>query len=170
MTVWVALLQAVNVGGTGKLPMQDLKYMCEKAGFRAVRTYIASGNVVFESKKAQAQVKVALEGSLRSYAGKPVAVLVRKAAELVEVLARNPFLQAPRNLTVVIFLDNSPAEDALETLVGQKGEKVVLGTRDLRPLSRRNRKVQAENSRRRRWNGAQHEHSGEAFVEMASKA
>ena len=44
----VVLLRAVNVGGTGKLPMSDLKRLCEKAGFRNARTYIASGNVVAE--------------------------------------------------------------------------------------------------------------------------
>ena len=48
MPVFIALLRAVNVGGTGKLPMGDLKRLCEKAGFRNVRTYIASGNVVAE--------------------------------------------------------------------------------------------------------------------------
>ena len=48
MPVFVVLLRAVNVGGTGKLPMGDLKRLCEKAGFRNVRTYIASGNVVAE--------------------------------------------------------------------------------------------------------------------------
>ncbi|MET0755288.1 MAG: DUF1697 domain-containing protein, partial [Pseudoxanthomonas sp.] len=42
----VALLRAVNVGGTGKLPMADLRALCEAAGFKEVRTYIASGNVV----------------------------------------------------------------------------------------------------------------------------
>jgi len=44
MGSWIALLRAVNVGGTGKLPMGELKTMCEELGFAAVRTYIASGN------------------------------------------------------------------------------------------------------------------------------
>ena len=48
MPVFIALLRAINVGGTGKLPMSDLRSLCEKAGFRNVRTYIASGNVVAE--------------------------------------------------------------------------------------------------------------------------
>lgn len=43
MTTYIALLRAVNVGGTGKLPMQDLKTLCEQQGFAKVRTYIASG-------------------------------------------------------------------------------------------------------------------------------
>ena len=59
---YVALLRAVNVGGTGKLPMAELKAMCEDAGFDAVRTYIASGNVVFASPHAEAAVRQAEVG------------------------------------------------------------------------------------------------------------
>ena len=61
MAAFIALLRAVNVGGTGKLPMSDLKAMCEASGFSGVRTYIASGNVVFTSGKSEAAVKKALE-------------------------------------------------------------------------------------------------------------
>ena len=57
MTTYIALLRAVNVGGTGKLPMADLKAMCLDAGFTEVRTFIASGNVVFSSKTSAAKVK-----------------------------------------------------------------------------------------------------------------
>ena len=77
LTTHVALLRAVNVGGTGKLPMSDLKDICEELGFGAVRTYIASGNVVFTSRKPEAAVKAALEKRLEAHAGKPVGVLVR---------------------------------------------------------------------------------------------
>lgn len=59
MTTYVALLRAVNVGGTGKLPMKYLKELCEKQGFAKVRTYIASGNVIFESAKRESAVKAA---------------------------------------------------------------------------------------------------------------
>ena len=79
MTSFVALLRAVNVGGTGKLPMSDLKAICEELGFGTVRTYIASGNVVFTSRKSEAAVKAELEKRLAAYAGKPVGVLVRSA-------------------------------------------------------------------------------------------
>jgi uncharacterized protein (DUF1697 family) len=123
MTVFVALLRAVNVGGTGKLPMADLKQMCERAGFKAVRTYIASGNVVLESGRTEAAVKASLEATLRSYAGKSVGVLVRTAGELAEVLAGDPFPKAPRNRTVVIFLDKAPPKDALKTVPGRRMRK-----------------------------------------------
>src|SRR5207244_5539869 len=80
MAAFIALLRAVNVGGTGKLPMSELKAMCEELGFGSVRTYIASGNVVFTSRKSEAAIKAALEKRLEAYAGKPVGVLVRSAA------------------------------------------------------------------------------------------
>ena len=131
MTAFVALLRAVNVGGTGKLPMSDLTRICEAAGFTAVRTYIASGNVVFKSAATESEVKAVLENALRAYAGKPVGVLVRTASEIAEVLARNPFPKAPGNRAIAIFLDEPPPPDTLKSLTGQKDEKVRLGKREI---------------------------------------
>jgi uncharacterized protein (DUF1697 family) len=131
MTGYVALLRAVNVGGTGKLPMTDLKAICEQAGFETVRTYIASGNVVFESSRTEAQVKAALEKALQAYAGKPVGVCVRTAAEIAAVRDDDPFPEAPRNRTVAIFLDHPPPPDALDHAVGRKDEQMALGLREI---------------------------------------
>ena len=131
MASFVALLRAVNVGGTGKLPMSALKAICEELGFGAVRTYIASGNVVFESRKSEAAVKTALEKRLAAYAGKPVGVLVRTAAEMAQVLTDNPFPKAAPNRTVAIFLDQPPPSDALSHAVGLKDEKMQLGQREI---------------------------------------
>ena len=91
MTSFVALLRAVNVGGTGKLPMEDLRSLCADAGFTKVQTYIASGNVVFTCRKSETQVKAVLEASLADYAGKKIGVFVRTAAEMADVSANNPF-------------------------------------------------------------------------------
>jgi uncharacterized protein (DUF1697 family) len=131
MSAYVALLRAVNVGGTGKLPMGDLRALCEKAGFGNVRTYIASGNVVFDSVETEARVKATLEAALTIYAGKPVDVLVRTASELAEVLASNPFPDALPNRTVAIFLDGPPMGDALERINGKDGEEIRLGKREI---------------------------------------
>src|ERR1700730_1701483 len=90
-TKYVALLRAVNVGGTGKLPMTELVSLCESSGFVNARTYIASGNVVFESKLAEAAVKAKLQKCLASYAGKPVDIMVRTGPEMAAILAKNPF-------------------------------------------------------------------------------
>ena len=131
MPVFIALLRAVNAGGTGKLPMRDLKILCEKLGFADVCTYIASGNVIFESGKSEAQVKAALEARLKAYAGKPVGVAVRTARQLKTILAANPFPKAPPNRTVAIFLDARPPRKALGEVTGLKDEEVQLGTREI---------------------------------------
>ena len=129
--MFVVLLRAVNVGGTGKLPMSDLKRLCEKAGFQNVRTYIASGNVVAERDGSEADAKAALEAELRAYAGKPVGVSVRTAAEMAEVVADNPFSGRAANLTAAIFLDRAPPPEALKAIKGQANEEVRLGAREI---------------------------------------
>ena len=131
MGSFVALLRAVNVGGTGKLPMSDLKAMCEELGFESVRTFIASGNVVFTSRKSEAAIKAALEKQLAVYAGKPVGVLVRSADEMAQVLSDNPFPKAAPNRTMALFLDRAPPSDTLAGIRGQRDEQVRLGRREI---------------------------------------
>jgi uncharacterized protein (DUF1697 family) len=131
MSHFIALLRAVNVGGTGKLPMSDLKALCEKAGMLEVRTYIASGNVIFKSNQTEAQVKKTLEAALHKYAGKPVGIMVRTAAEMADILARNPFQKCAPNRTVAIFLDEAPPKTALSEITGKKDEEIKLGKREI---------------------------------------
>jgi uncharacterized protein (DUF1697 family) len=131
MTEYIALLRAVNVGGTGKLPMADLKSICEDSGFACVETYIASGNVVFESRAAASKVKSELEARLLEYAGKPIGVVVRTAAEMRAVLKANPFPDGEAKYTYAIFLDRSPPHDALDRVTGRSDEKMSLGDREI---------------------------------------
>ena len=131
MTAFVALLRAVNVGGTGKLSMADLKAFCEDVGLARVRTYIASGNVVFDSRRSETKVKALLEARLQAHAGKPVGVLVRTAAEMAAVRDANPFADRPGNRTVAIFLDAAPPADAIERAVGRGDEEIALGLREI---------------------------------------
>ena len=131
MAAFIALLRAVNVGGTGKLPMTELKAMCESLGFTGVRIYIVSGNVVFVSCKSESVVKKVLEAALESYAGKPVGVMVRSAAEMAQVLADNPFPKMAPNRTVAVFLDSKPPTDTLKAVKGRKDEEIKLGRREI---------------------------------------
>ena len=128
---YVALLRAVNVGGTGKLPMTELKAMCEKAGFASVRTFIASGNVVFEADASPDDLKARLEAELRGYAGKPVGVAIRTAAEMQSILAENPFAEHAAARTLVVFLDAAPPPDALAQARGALSEEMRLGAREI---------------------------------------
>jgi len=128
---FIALLRAVNVGGTGKLPMSELKAMCEELGLEKVRTYIASGNVVFTNRKSEAAIKTALEQRLEAHAGKVVGVLVRSAREMTEVAANNPFPKAAPNRTMALFLDRAPPADTLSAVRGQNDEEIALGRREI---------------------------------------
>jgi uncharacterized protein (DUF1697 family) len=130
MTVYVAPLRAVNVGGSGKLPMADLKSMCTDLGFTRVETYIASGNVVFASNASVAKVKSELESRLLDYAGKRIGILVRTAAEMQAVFDANPFPDTPPNYTYAIFLD-APPPRCLKAAAGVGDEEMRLGVREI---------------------------------------
>lgn len=131
MTTWIALLRAVNVGGTGKLPMADLRALCADAGFADVRTYIASGNVVLRSALDEAGVKRTLESALAARMGKPVGVLVRDAAEMAAIAATVPFPDVAPNRTVVVFLDAPVTGDPLTGVRHLAEERVVALGREL---------------------------------------
>jgi uncharacterized protein (DUF1697 family) len=131
MAVFVALLRAINVGGTGKLAMKDLTALCAGAGFRDVRTYIQSGNVVFASGLAERRVKARLEKALLAKMGKPVAVMLRSGPQLESVLDRNPFPKVAPNRVLVLFLDEAPPRNALDGLVIPGREEVKLDGREV---------------------------------------
>lgn len=128
----IALLRAVNVGGTGKLPMAKLKAMAEELGFKDARTYIASGNLLFDADGlSEAAIKAKLEERLAEYADKPVGVMVRSAAEIAKVVKDNPFAKEPGNRVVAMFLDEAPPESALTDHKNLADERIALGRREI---------------------------------------
>lgn len=131
MNHYVALLRAVNVGGTGKLPMAELRAMCERLGWQSVRTYIASGNVVFASSDSAGHCQAQLQQALEDYAGKPVGVMIRDAAEMAQVLADNPFPEAPGNRVLATFLNDAPPADLLDGVRNLNGERISAGKREI---------------------------------------
>ncbi|HEY0796648.1 MAG TPA: DUF1697 domain-containing protein, partial [Acidisarcina sp.] len=103
----------------------------EQLGFTNVRTYIASGNVVFQSKLPEAKVKAALKKRMATYAGKPVDVLIRTASELAAIVKANPFPERAPNATVAIFLDSPPPADTIKLATGLHDEEIRLGKREI---------------------------------------
>ena len=91
MPTYVILLRAVNVGGTGKLPMADFKRVLTKLGFENVETYIQSGNAVVDAKGSAANVAKAVEAGLEKLTGAPVGVVVRTHEELDRLIRQNPY-------------------------------------------------------------------------------
>jgi uncharacterized protein (DUF1697 family) len=131
MTAYAALLRAVNVGGTGKLPMADLRAMGDACGFANVRTFIASGNLLFESDLDEASVGAAIEAQLAEYAGKRVPVLVRTADEMHAIIAGNPFRDAHQSRHLVYFYHTSPPASLIDGCRDLNGERLALGAREL---------------------------------------
>ena len=96
MSTYVALLRAVNVGGT-KLPMADLRTLLEGLGLTNVRTYLQSGNAVFDAVEAAGtptELANAIAMRIERDVGPRVGVLVLRAAALEAVVAADPFLTA----------------------------------------------------------------------------
>ena len=127
---YAALLRGINVGGV-KLVMTDLARLCEREGFACVKTYIASGNVVFTSTKKETSVRDALEGALARHMHKSIPVLVRSAAELEGTVAANPFPGIAGNRLLVFFLPDPPPKNVLTGVVSPDGEELAVRGREL---------------------------------------
>jgi uncharacterized protein (DUF1697 family) len=115
----VALLRGINVGGQHRVPMADLRDAFAAAGAREVRTYIQSGNVIFQAGAATA-ARIAAAGTtaLAQRLGFELPVITRSRVELAAVAAGNPFLLAgadPERLHVV-FLATAPTAAAVAGL------------------------------------------------------
>lgn len=115
----VALLRGINVGGKNKLPMADLTRIFDAVGCAAVRTYIQSGNVVFEApEEGLADLAGAISARISADFGLAVPVVMRTADDLAVVASTNPFLQASVDIEAlhVGFLSGSPSGDRLSSL------------------------------------------------------
>ncbi|MGH8876259.1 MAG: aminopeptidase N [Stackebrandtia sp.] len=113
MTSWVALLRGINVGGHKKLPMAELRALFAELGYPGARTFIQSGNVVFDADTDAETLRASIEAGIAGTFGFEVPVLVRDKARLEAVLAANPF--AGRDLEpsklAVVFL-SAPLTEA----------------------------------------------------------
>lgn len=131
MSIFIALLRAINVGGTGKLPMKELKAACEKAGLLKVETYIASGNLVFEHDGSAEQAQSTVATILREqFDLTKNHTIIRTPEQLAAAIAANPFPEAaslrPAGL-MLMFLEATPPSGAAEALAGWAGpEKLHL--------------------------------------------
>jgi uncharacterized protein (DUF1697 family) len=132
MSVQIALLRAVNVGGRGKLPMADLRKLAERIGLTEVRTLIQSGNLVFDAgKRSPAASEALLEKACAAEFGLKTDIYVRTPAEFDAIIAGNPFAReakaAPAFLHV-LFMREAPGAAAYKALLAAiKGHGTVKG-------------------------------------------
>jgi uncharacterized protein (DUF1697 family) len=119
MTTFVALLRGINVGKHRRVAMADVRSATIEAGYEDVTSYLQSGNLILESRgHTSAAVGSALERKFRSALQLDIDVIVRSAAELAKVVAKNPLFDAkldPKFLHVA-FLKQKPSAAAARTL------------------------------------------------------
>jgi len=118
MPVLIALLRGVNVGGN-ILKMDRLRELCAALGAKNTRTYVQSGNIVFEAAGSPSSWEAKLEKKLTGESRLPVSVIVRTSTEMSKVLARNPFVKEKGIDTKrlgVTFLREAPSKPALAAL------------------------------------------------------
>ena len=118
------------MGGT-TLRMADLKAIAEELGLESVRTFIASGNLLFSSGKSDRAIKSALEGAVGKHMSRSVGVMVRTSDEMAAVASANPFADEPGNKVVAIFLDEAPPKGSITQARNVADERLALGRREI---------------------------------------
>jgi uncharacterized protein (DUF1697 family) len=118
MTTWLALLRGINVLGNNKVPMKALASALEGAGFKTVRTYIQSGNVLFNASGNARAIASRIEQLVERNFGCAPTVLVISRAELAAAIRANPFQGAHENhkLLHLYFLAARPKSPDIESL------------------------------------------------------
>ena len=134
MNTYISMLRGINVSGQKRILMADLKTLYESLGLTRVRTYVQSGNVLFDSPLADPAEAIAqIETAIQRTFGFEVPVLVRTAADLGRVIAINPFLPLHCNDTAhlyVHFLSAEPEPERVARLVipaNETGQVAVIG-------------------------------------------
>ena len=127
MTRYIAFLRAINVGRHNRIKMEDLRALFSQAGLAEVRTYLQTGNVVFESDLAESAAASLMEEVLAARGLRNVVAAVRQREELQALLATKAFAGPPAEGTaqmVTLFRDPLP-EEARDFARGMPGVVVV---------------------------------------------
>lgn len=125
MKTWIALLRGINVGGKHSVPMKELKLLMESNGFSNVRTYIQSGNVVFESPQTPTQEIGEL---IAQQFGFVPYIFVLDRDELMGAVANCPYDSDQGKTIHYFFLDKEPEifDEALLDSLKADSERYIL--------------------------------------------
>jgi len=119
MPKYVAFLRAINVGGH-TVKMNHLRMLFEALGFSNVETFIASGNVIFDSKASAKALEKSIEHCLAEALGYQVTTFIRSTKELAAVARYKPFAAEPEDDETILyigFLANHPGDEAKQKLL-----------------------------------------------------
>lgn len=129
MNTFIALLRGINVGGQKKIPMAELRELLEKKGFKEVRTYIQSGNVIFNSSETNEDaLALKIQEAIKAHFRFEVPVLVILPSELKQIFNDCPFPQEKKEHSYFTFLFTSPDKKLVDKLitVSYPNEKFII--------------------------------------------
>lgn len=118
--IHVGLLRGINVAGQKNVPMAELRELAASIGFRDVKTYIQSGNLVFRSALTESTASAALEDAISQHFGFEVETVVCSGAKWLGYAEKSPFPEAEdaRPKTLLLGVSKSgPSKDAVETIM-----------------------------------------------------
>ena len=125
-TRYVAFLRAINVGGR-TVKMNELRCLFEEIGLSNVETFIASGNVIFESAEDAATLEKRIDDHLHASLGYQAEAFLRSTTELSEIAACQPFSESEYNengaTLHIAFLQAAPSDDARCAIMALRSPK-----------------------------------------------
>ncbi|WP_282030491.1 DUF1697 domain-containing protein [Winogradskyella eximia] len=111
MQTYIALLRGINVGGHKKVPMVQLRELLSNSGLLNVKTYIQSGNVIFQSINDDSkELEKTIQNSILDHFGFKVPVLVRTRTELLTIFNNCPFSDEKKSERYFVMLSDVPDE------------------------------------------------------------
>lgn len=122
MQTYIALLRGINIGGHNRLLMKELRILLGNLGLQNVKTYIASGNVVFQSEDTDtAELATRISAEIKKHHGFEPRILLLTREEIETAVQANPFPEAeqePKSLHLYFLIDipGNPNLAALEEL------------------------------------------------------
>ncbi|MBZ2165513.1 DUF1697 domain-containing protein [Methanobacterium sp. VT] len=127
------MLRGINVGRTKRVKMDELKEVYKSLNFKDVKTYIQSGNVIFQFKNIDTnELKIKIKNKLKETLGFDVAVVIRTKEELEKIINENPLKKEDINHTYITFLSNIPSEDLfndikikIDSKMKNKNDKII---------------------------------------------
>lgn len=130
---YVALLRGINVGGKNKVKMETLREVCASIGFENVKTYINSGNVIFETSETENKsLAERIESAIEKEFLLKIRVMVRSVAEIEKIIKNNPFdgqFENDKDLHV-FFLDEELPNEKCELLLSNNNENEMYSVRN----------------------------------------
>lgn len=121
MNTFIALFRGINVGGNNLLPMKGLVAILQDMGCEKITTYILSGNVIFQIKKAERhRIAKDLSRNVFAHYGFEPEIILLEAADLLKAVENNPFSTREGKALHFFFLNEQPKAPDLERLAALK--------------------------------------------------